>query len=144
MTRRSGRLALVMPSLLFALVAACGGSQDTLGPAQLGKPTASAAVSPAGATIARGGTTTATVVFTASGGLKINQILVSRPFAGITIVDKSSRTEGTTITRVFIIGADNTIPAGEHQVNFKPSVTGYTGDMAPPITNAIFTLTVTE
>ena len=105
--------------------------------------TASAAVTPLGATIARGGTTTATVVFTVTGGLRINKILVSRGYAGISIVDQSSKTVAGTITRVFTIGADNTIPPGAHQVTFKPSVTGYSGDQAPPIHNAVFTLTVT-
>ena len=141
MTRRRV-LAAGLPAMVFALVAACGGADESLAPQSYGPQTAAAAVTPAGATIVRGGTTTATVVFTVSGGLRINKILVSRPFAGITIVDKSSKTEGTTITRVFTIGADNSIPEGAHQVSFKPSVTGYSGSVAPPITNAIFTLTV--
>jgi hypothetical protein len=142
MSGRRARLALA-PALLLPLVTACIKAEESLGPESLGAQTAAAAVSPSGATIARGGTTTATVVFTVSGGLRINKILVSRPFAGITIVDKSTKTVGTTITRVFTIGADSTIPAGAHQVSFKPSVTGYSGSV-PPITNAIFTLTVTQ
>lgn len=144
MTARRARLASMVPPLLFTFAMACGGSRESLAPESGGAQTAAAAVSPAGATVARGGTTTATVVFTVTGGLRINKILVSRPFAGITIVDKSSKTVGTTITRVFTIGADTTIPAGSHQVSFKPSVTGYSGSVTPPITNAIFTLTVTQ
>ena len=144
MPRRFAGLAAPLPALLFAFAVACGGSDKSLGPDPLASPTASAAVTPDGATIERGSTTTATVVFSVTGGLKINKIIVSRPFAGITIVDKSTKTEGTTITRTFTIGADSTIPVGPHKINFKPGVTGYSGTVVPPITNAIFTLTVTE
>ena len=143
MTRRRLQLAAGFPAVVFAFAAACGGADESLAPQSRGPQTAAAAVTPLGATIARGGTTTATVVFTVTGGIRINKILVSRPFAGITIVDKSSKTVGTTITRVFTIGADASIPEGAHQVSFKPSVTGYSGSV-PPITNAIFTLTVTQ
>jgi hypothetical protein len=45
---------------------------------------------------------------------------------------------------VFTISADSTIPAGAHLVSFKPGVTGYSGDVAPPTTDAIFTLTVSQ
>jgi hypothetical protein len=144
MTLGRARFAPALTALLIALVAGCGGSDESLGPESAGGLRAAASVSPLGATITRGGATTATVIFTVSGGLRINQIIVSRPFAGIRIVDKSSKTVGTTITRVFTISADSTIPSGAHQVSFKPSVTGYAGDIAPPITDAIFTLTVTQ
>ncbi|HEX6316188.1 MAG TPA: hypothetical protein VFZ73_15060 [Gemmatimonadaceae bacterium] len=142
MTRRRARHAFLVPSLLLPLVAAC--RNDSLGPDQLGDPTASAAVSPAGATIRNGGTTTATVVFTVTGGLRLNKIVVSRGYAGISIVDKSSKMSGTTLTRVFTIGADNTIPAGAHQISFRPSVAETSGSAAPQITEAVFTLTVSQ
>ena len=85
-----------------------------------------------------------TVAITVTGGLKIEAILVLRPYDGISIVDKSTKTVGNTVTRVFTIGADNTIPAGSYQVSFAPGVTGATGDVTPEITVANFTLTVTQ
>jgi hypothetical protein len=106
--------------------------------------TALAAVSPGGATIAQGQTTDATVAITVTGGLKIEAIIVLRPYEGISIVDKSTKMVGNTLTRVFTIGADKTIPAGTHQVSFAPGVTGSTGDVTPEITVANFTLTVTQ
>lgn len=142
MSRRRVRPAFIL-SLLLALVAGCG-ADEGLGPDQLGDPTASAAVSPAGAEIRNGGTTTATVVFTVTGGLRLNKIVVAREFAGISIVDKSTTISGNTLTRVFTIGADNTIPPGDHEISFRPSVAETTGGVTPQITEAIFTLTVSQ
>ncbi len=143
MTPRGVRNAAVLAALLFVFVAACGGAEEARGPDQRAAQTAAAAVSPGGATIAQGETTTATVAITVTGGLKIEAIIVMRPYDGITIVDKSTKMVGNTLTRVFTIGADNTIPAGSHQLGFAPGVTGSTGELTPEITGATFTLTVT-
>ena len=143
MTGRRVLLTAVVPALLFAT--ACGGSSDDglTGP-DGGNQTATAVASPAGATVSRGGTTTVTVVFSATGGLNISKIVVSREYVGISIKESSTQTRGTTITRVFTIGADDSIPIGAHEVSFTPSVSGIRGYLNPQITNAIFTLTVTQ
>jgi hypothetical protein len=143
MSRRRARLAVLVQTFLFAFVAACG-ADESVAPGQLGDPTATAAVSPAGAAIHNGGTTTATVVFRVTGGLTLNKIVVSRGYAGITIVDKSTKMTGTTLTRVFTIGADNTIPPGAHRITFRPSVATVAGSPEPQITEAVFTLTVSQ
>lgn len=146
MPGRRARLASLFPALLLVAGAACGGSSDG-GPAGLeeeGTQTALAVPSPSSATIARGGTTTVTVVFSTTGGLTVSQINITRQYSGISVTQASSQTVGTTITRVFTIGADNTVPIGAHDVRFSPSVSGNTGSLPPQITNAIFTLTVTQ
>ena len=144
MTRSRVRPTSIFPVLLIMFAAACGGSSDEgpAGPGEGNNQTASAVASPVGATIARGGTTTVTVVFSATGGLTISQININRQFPGISVTQTSSQTVGTTITRVFTIGADNTVPVGTHDVRFSPSVSGNAGPLPPQITNATFTLTV--
>jgi hypothetical protein len=142
MTRRRARIAPILAA--FFAIGGCGKAEASFAPNLAVAQTALAAVSPGGATIAQGQTTDATVAITVTGGLKIEAILVLRPYDGISIVDKSTKTVGNTVTRVFTIGADNTIPAGSYQVSFAPGVTGATGDVTPEITVANFTLTVTQ
>jgi len=148
MTRsRALHLPMFVVLLLAApLLAACGGSSDKspTGPSGGNNQTASTVTTPSSATIARGATTTTTVVFSATGGLSINALHLQRQFPGISLEQTSSQTVGTTITKIYTIGADATVPVGVHDVRFWSTLTGYTGTGTPPATLAIFKLTVTQ
>lgn len=97
---------------------------------------------PPSATIARGGTTTTTVTFTTFGGATLGSTTINRQFAGITVTQTSTQTEGATTTRTYTIGADNTIAAGSHEIRFIPSVSGGANE-STTINSATFVLTVT-
>lgn len=105
--------------------------------------TATATVSPTGASVARGVGTNITLVVTATGGLTINALNIQRQWAGIAVTQVSTQTSGGTLTRVFTITPDASVPIGAHAVNFRPSISGYTGSGVPPTPNAVFTVTVT-
>ncbi len=138
-------------ALLLAapLLAGCGDSSDG-GPAGLGGPpgnqTASAVATPSSGTIARGTTTSTTVVYSATGGLVIgSSYTISRQHSGISVDQTSTQTSGSTITKVYAIGADGTVPLGTHEIRFSTPVSGHTGD-GPAVLNVVatFILTVTQ
>jgi hypothetical protein len=146
MTRFRERFAFTLPAVLVALsVVACGGS-DGDGPTDPDPvPTqgATAVATPNGAVISRGGATTSvTVVFTAIGGVTINSITINKQYPGITVTQTSTQTSGNVITRVFAIGADNTVPLGTHEIRFTPAISGAT--VTPQVTIGRFNLTVTQ
>ena len=85
-----------------------------------------------------------TVVYTRTGGLTFKSTAVQRQYTGISITQTSTQTVGTTITRVYAISADETVPAGTHAVNFSAAIDNYTGTGVPPTPKAVFSLVVTE
>jgi hypothetical protein len=146
MPRFREQFAVTLVGLLMAMsVAACGGS-DGNGPTDPDPvPTQGATVvaTPNGAVISRGGATTSvTVVFTAFGGVTINSITIAKQHAGVTVTQTSTQTSGNVITRVFAIGADNTVPLGTHEIRFTPAISGAT--VTPQVTIGRFNLTVTQ
>lgn len=133
--------------LAAPLVAGCGGSSEDptpAGPRVGNDQTASAVATPSSATIARGATTTTTVVYVATGGLTRSSFGINIPVPGISVTQNSSQTAGTAITRAYTIGADATVPIGIHAVRFSTPITGYTGNGVVPTASATFTLTVTQ
>ncbi len=149
MTRTPARAVARFLLLSFAapLVLACGSSSDSTGPGPSGgnTQTASAVATPAGATVARGGATSATVVYSASSGLTIGSSFgIQRQYSGITVNQTSTQQSGNTITRVYSISPDASVPLGTTLVRFSTTVTGYTGTGTAPTSNADFSLTVTQ
>ena len=105
--------------------------------------TATATVTPTGATVTRGVSTNTTLVVTTTGGLTIDALNIQRQWSGISISQVSTQTSGGTLTRVYAIAADANVPLGSHAINFRPSISGYTGSGVPPTPAAVFTITVT-
>lgn len=68
---------------------------------------------------------------------------IRRQAVGITVNQISTQTVGSTITRVFAISPDVTVPAGLHEVRFEATVAGWTGSTTAPLPQATFSLTVT-
>lgn len=134
-------------SLVAPLVLACSGSDGISDPPtdNGNDQTASAVATPSGATIAHGATTSATIVYSASSGLVIGSSFgIQRQYSGISVTQTSTQRSGNTITTVYTIGADATVPAGTHIVTFSTAVTGYTGTGSAPTAVAKFNLTVTQ
>ncbi len=126
------------------LVAACGGSSDDPGITTFQggeRQTATATATPSSGTIARGATTSTTVVFAATGGITFTSTGTYKQYSGISVDFTSTQTVGTTITRTYTIGADASVPAGVHEVRFTAPISGATGTVSTPV--AIFRLTVT-
>lgn len=145
---RRRRLPMVLALLLTVPIMVACGSSDPASPGPGGggggNQNVTAVATPSGATVARGVTTSTTVVFSATGGLIIGgSLTINRQYGGIRVDQTSTQTSGTTITRVFAISADATVPAGTHEVRFVSPVTGF-ADGSSGTTVAVFRLTVTQ
>jgi hypothetical protein len=144
--------ARITATYLFALIAAplvlaCSGTETISGTDgdNGGNQTASAVATPSSATIAHGGTTSTTVVYSASNSLTIgSSFSIQRQYSGISVTQTSTQQSGNTITKVYTIGADNTVPAGTHLISFSTPVTGYAGNGTAPTAFVQFSLTVTQ
>lgn len=148
MSQARRRLPMVLAFLLTAPVLVACGSSDPASPGGGGglggNQNVTAVATPASATVARGVTTSTTVVFSATGGLIVGgSLTINRQYGGIKVDQTSTQTSGSTVTRVFAISADATVPAGTHEVRFVAPVTGFT-DGSSGTTVAVFRLTVTQ
>lgn len=147
LTVNSRRVSLaVLFGLALPLLVSCGSSDDGgTGPKGVETQTASASISPSSATIARGGSTSVTVVYKATGGLVIGSSYgFNKQYEGISIDQTSSVTSGSTITTIYSVGADATVPTGTSDVRFSTPVSGYTGTgSVPTAIAATLKLTVT-
>lgn len=101
---------------------------------------ASAVATPRNATIARGGSATTTVVYSASSNLTISSFNIQRQYDGISVTQTSNQGSGTNVTKAYSIGADATVPLGTHVVTFFIAVNGATSTVTT--TKAEFSLTV--
>ncbi len=144
--RQLRRSRVLLALVIAPIVLACSGSTEPdagctncgTGAVQI----ASATVSPRTATIARGGTATATVTYTASPNLRITAFHQQRQPTGITITQSSTQGTGNTIVRSYAIRADATVPLGTHLITLWITVDGATSTVQT--TRAEFSLTVTQ
>ena len=142
--RRSSPVTCLLA--LLALVTACGASDSSTAPDREETQVASASAAPTSASVARGGTTPVTVSYRATGGLVIGQsYTINMSVEGLTVNQVSSTTAGSTITTVYSVGANASVPIGTHTVRFSTPVSGYTGTgSVPTAIVATFSLTVTN
>lgn len=135
-----------LAALAVPLLLGCGsGDSPTEPDGEGGDQTASATATPSSGSVATGEKVTTTIVFSATGGLTIgSSYTINRPLTGITVDQVSSETSGSTITKVYEIEVDATVPPGSYAINFSTPVHGYlAGGSGPTHVNATFTLTVT-
>ena len=141
-TRARGITRFFALSLALPMVFACSG--DSTGPDEGGGPGelqfATAVATPKSATIAKGGSVSTTLVYTASPNITFNSFTIQKQHAGISITQTSTQGSGNSITRVYSIGADATVPSGTHLIRFTMSISGATSTVNQ--TSGEFNLTV--
>lgn len=139
---------LFVPFLVPLLVAGCGGSSDDpgTGPTGGGNQTFTATATPASATVARGGTTSTTLVYTVTGGLVLGGgMSINTPIQGFTINQTNAQTSASNVTLVQEVNVAASVPAGVYIIRFSKPLSGYTGSgTVYSAATANFTLTVTQ
>ncbi len=141
--RVRGLNKFLLLSIAAPMVLACsGGSTDPEPPGGGGGEIqfASAVATPKSATIAKGGTATTTVVYSASANLTISSNNIQSQQTGITINQTSNQGSGNNYTRAYSITPDATVPVGTHIVRFWIGVNNATSTVTTTV--AEFSLTV--
>lgn len=138
---------LLVLALIVSSLAACGGASSdggATGPGGRSNQSATTVATPATATIARGALASTTIVYSTTGGLVLGGGGgINKQYAGITVNQTSTSGSGASITEVYSIGADATVPSGTHNVTFSKPLSGWTGTgPSSASTQVTFRLTV--
>ncbi len=134
-------------ALTILALTACGGSSSDdggFGPREGANQSATTVATPATATIARGGSTSTSIVYSTTGGLTLGGGgSINKQYAGISVDQTGGSGSGASITEVYTIRADVSVPTGTHNVTFSKPVSGWTGSgPASAATQVTFRLTV--
>ena len=141
---RSLFLSLIAPVLI-----ACSGSTgpdddgcDDCGSGEV--QFARVVVTPSSGTVARGGGSVPfTVNLSVSPNMTMRSVTINKQYSGLVLTQTGTQGTGANITRSYTISADNTVPVGNHIINYVLSFDGATGTVQEQNPGR-FTLTVTD